>query len=83
MTAGRLPAPATTRRIPVVAEALGYIGGILGTVGLVLLAGLLVRAETAWGAGSYPRQVPADLALRYATPNSGVMKDSTPSWDAR
>ncbi len=34
---GRLPAPGTGRRIPVVAEALGYIGGILGTVGLVLL----------------------------------------------
>ena len=37
VTAGRLPSPVATRRIPVVAEALGYIGGILGTVGLVLL----------------------------------------------
>ncbi len=32
-------ASAPRRRIPVVAEALGYIGGILGTVGLVLLIG--------------------------------------------
>jgi len=37
VTAGRLPATVATRRIPLVAEALGYIGGILGTVGLVLL----------------------------------------------
>ncbi|MFN8020390.1 MAG: DUF2157 domain-containing protein [Acidimicrobiales bacterium] len=29
--------PAAKRRIPVVAEALGYIGGILGTVGVTLL----------------------------------------------
>ncbi len=32
-------APTGRRRIPVVAEALGYIGGILGIVGLVLLVG--------------------------------------------
>ncbi len=33
-----------------------------------MLDELLVRAETAWGPGSYSRQVPADLALRYAMP---------------
>lgn len=37
VTSGRPPTPTSARRIPVVAEALGYIGGILGTVGLVLL----------------------------------------------
>ncbi|MEN9644201.1 MAG: hypothetical protein RL238_870 [Actinomycetota bacterium] len=31
------PAVASTRRIPVVAEALGYLGGLLGVIGLVLL----------------------------------------------
>ncbi len=35
MPARPQPAP---RRIPVVAEALGYLGGMLGTIGLVLLA---------------------------------------------
>jgi len=35
--AARLDPPAAPRRIPLVAEALGYLGGILGVVGLVLL----------------------------------------------
>ncbi|MBI4932691.1 MAG: hypothetical protein HY828_02360 [Actinobacteria bacterium] len=32
------PTPVARRRVPLVAEALGYLGGMLGVVGLVLLA---------------------------------------------
>ena len=45
-------------------EKVGYLSAIITCFGL----SLLLRADSAWGPGTYPRAVGGDLLLRYRVP---------------